>query len=74
MGWRSRCICMIRLQRHIGAVARIGATPSPVFDDVDAAVVVVPVFDVDDVRGGAVAGVDVGVNVSVNKLQNMSKS
>lgn len=24
VGWSSRCICMILLQRHIGAVARIG--------------------------------------------------
>ena len=41
VGWMSRCMCMMRLQRHMGGVARIGAKLSMTFElaappDVDA--------------------------------------
>ena len=31
VGWRSRCMCMIRLHRHMGAVARIGPASEPLW-------------------------------------------
>ena len=71
----SRCMCMMRLQRHMGGVARIGAKLSMTFElaappDVDAE----PDFEADVDSEGALTGAVVGLSKMFQSIGEYEKT